>query len=79
MAKWTKKKTRRLVEDPHLPPQRRTGELQATNNNDEKTEILTEGFFPQPAPADLSDIDYAGEEARALSDCGCYPISIVDF
>jgi len=23
--------------------------------------------------------DYAGEEARAFSNCGCYPISIVDF
>jgi len=23
--------------------------------------------------------DYAGEEARAFSDCGCYPISTVDF
>src|SRR6266567_5854307 len=26
------------------------------NNNDKKAKILTERFFPQPAPADLSDI-----------------------
>src|SRR6266568_9404896 len=35
---------------------RRTGESLATSNNDEKAKILTERFFPQPAPADLSDI-----------------------
>jgi len=45
-----------LVEDPHLPPLRRAGELQATSNNNKKAKILIERFFPQPAPADLSDI-----------------------
>src|SRR6266704_1100883 len=35
---------------------RRTGESLATSDNDEKAKILTERFFPQPAPADLSDI-----------------------
>src|SRR6266576_6026030 len=56
MAKWVKKKAGRPVEDPHLPPMRRTGESLATSDNDEKAKILTERFFPQPAPADLSDI-----------------------
>ena len=56
MAKWAKKKAGRPVEDPHLPPLRRAGESQATNNNDAKAKILTERFFPQPALADLSDI-----------------------
>ena len=44
------------MEDPHLPPMRRTSESPATSDNDEKAKILTERFFPQPAPADLSDI-----------------------
>ena len=35
---------------------RRTSELPATSDNNEKAKILTERFFPQPAPADLSDI-----------------------
>jgi hypothetical protein len=56
MAKWAKKKAGRPAEDPHLLPLRRAGEPQATNDNDEKAKILTERFFPQPAPADLSDI-----------------------
>src|SRR6266576_4370178 len=56
MAKWVKKKAGRPVEDPHLPPMRRTGESLATSDNDKKAKILTERFFPQPALADLSDI-----------------------
>ena len=56
MAKWAKKKAGRLVEDPHLPPMQRTGELLATSDNDEKAKILIERFFPQPAPADLNNI-----------------------
>jgi hypothetical protein len=56
MAKWAKKKAGRPVEDPHLPPMRRTSESPATSDNDEKAKILTERFFPQPAPADLSNI-----------------------
>src|SRR6266567_2254381 len=56
MAKWAKKKAGRLVEDPYLPPMRRTGESLATSNNNKKAKILTERFFPQPAPADLSNI-----------------------
>jgi len=46
MAKWAKKKAGRLAEDLHLPPLRRAGELQATNNNDKKAKILIERFFP---------------------------------
>jgi hypothetical protein len=56
MAKWVKKKAGRLAEDLHLLPLRRAGEAQATNDNDKKAKIFTERFFPQPAPADLSDI-----------------------
>jgi hypothetical protein len=46
ILKWAKKKAGRPAEDPHLPPLRRAGESQATNNNDEKAKILTERFFP---------------------------------
>src|SRR6266571_2829482 len=35
---------------------RKTGKSLATSDNNEKAKILTERFFPQPAPADLSDI-----------------------
>ena len=56
MAKWAKKKAGHPVKDPHLPPMQRTGELLAINDNDKKTKILTERFFPQPALANLSDI-----------------------
>ena len=45
-----------IVEDLHLPPMRRTSKSLATSDNDEKAKILTERFFPQPAPADLSNI-----------------------
>jgi len=56
MAKWAKKKAGRPVEDLYLPPLQRAGESQATNDNDKKAKILIERFFPQPAPADLSNI-----------------------
>jgi len=26
-----------------------------------------------------AELDFAGEEARALSTCGCYPMSTIDF
>ena len=56
MTKWVKKKMGHLVEDPHLPLMQRMGESLATSNNNKKAKILTERFFPQPVPADLSDI-----------------------
>jgi len=56
MAKWVKRKAGRPVEDLHLPPLRRLGELLATNDNNKKAKILIERFFPQLALADLSNI-----------------------
>ena len=46
MAKWVKKKAGRPAEDPHLPPLRRAGEAQATNNTNKKAKIFIKRFFP---------------------------------
>ena len=46
MAKWAKKKAGHLVEDPHLPPIQRIGELLATSDNNKKAKILIKRFFP---------------------------------
>src|SRR6266581_2080630 len=56
MAKWAKKKVGCLVEDPHLPPIQRIGELLAISDNNKKVKILIERFFPQLALIDLNDI-----------------------
>jgi len=56
MAKWAKKKAGYPVKDLHLLLMQKTGESLATNNNDKKAKILIKRFFPQPVPADLSDI-----------------------
>ena len=44
------------MEDLYFPLMRRTSESLVISNNDEKAKILMERFFPQLAPADLSDI-----------------------
>jgi len=42
--------------DPHLPELRRSTQDPYTDNNEEKTRILAERFFPNTGHADLSDI-----------------------
>jgi len=41
-----KKKAGHSVKDLHLPPIQKTNKLLATSDNNKKTKILTERFFP---------------------------------
>jgi hypothetical protein len=53
MSKWSRRVIGETLGDLHLPTLRRTEQDQYTNDNEEKTKILVERFFPGACQADL--------------------------
>jgi hypothetical protein len=57
LARWSKRSAEKSQADPHLPALRRQAQEPTTQDNQQKTDILAEKFFPTIGQADLSNID----------------------
>jgi exonuclease III len=56
LSKWSRNKAGRPVEDPHLPPLRKSPDDPLITDNEGKAKLLISQFYPPPPEADLSDI-----------------------
>jgi hypothetical protein len=56
LSRWSRRVAGKAHEDPQLPALRESLEAPATTNDVQRTQILVKKFFPEPPPADLSDI-----------------------
>jgi len=68
MARWAKTTSTEARAPPQFPPIARPGEEVYHSNNEDKAIVLAEQFFPEPAPADLSDLaDYIYPEPQEVT------------
>ena len=58
ISKWSRNRAGRPVDDPHLPPLRKSPEDPFVMDNESKANLLISQFYPPPPEADLSDIPH---------------------
>ena len=56
MSKWSQNRAGQPVNDPHLPPLRKSPEDPLVTDNKGKADLLISQFYPLPPEADLSNI-----------------------
>ena len=66
--RWSQKCAGVPQDDPHLPDLRKSPDSLLTADNEEKTKILAERFFPTTGNADLNDIADGELPERRLVD-----------
>ena len=66
ISRWSKQRASKPPAPPHLPPLRRSTSDPLQHNNEEKTRILAEKFFPTTGNADLSDINPEANRTRDI-------------
>ena len=66
LSRWSRRAAGKPHADPHIPALRRHAEETPTDDDDERTKILAERFFPEPPQAEPNDIESETQATRML-------------